>query len=241
MRNIILTVGILACAIATPAFAGDAGSTRENIGIGVGGTIGAVTGGPVGFIIGAAFGAKIGDEFHKKNTKMATLADSLATSRQQISELEEDIVALHSDIDSLGGDLQHMRAVARPELLSLLQAGIEMDLLFRTDEYKLGQTTDIRLRELATSLAAMPDIHVQLDGFADERGDAAYNQGLSARRAGYVRDILLSGGVAESRIKLAAHGESPAADDNIDSFALERKVSLTLFVEETPSFASNPD
>jgi outer membrane protein OmpA-like peptidoglycan-associated protein len=56
-----------------------------------------------------------------------------------------------------------------------------------------------------------------------------------------VRDTLISSGVAESRIKLAAHGESPAADDNIDSFALERKVSLTLFVEETPSFAANPE
>jgi outer membrane protein OmpA-like peptidoglycan-associated protein len=56
-----------------------------------------------------------------------------------------------------------------------------------------------------------------------------------------VRDILVANGVAESRIKLAAHGESPAADANVDSYALERKVSLTLFVEVAPSFASNPD
>ena len=87
----------------------------------------------------------------------------------------------------------------------------------------------------------MPDVFVKLDGFADERGNAEYNQKLSARRAAHVRDILVSNGVEESRIKLAAHGESPAIDDNIDSFAFERKVSLTLFVEESPSFASNPN
>ena len=212
-----------------------------SFGIGVGGVIGAVAGGPVGFIVGAAFGAKIGDEFHQQDTKVTTLSDSLASSKEMISELETSIDALNRDIDSLGGDLQHMRAIARPELLTLMQAGIEMDLLFRTDEDELGITTDSKLRELAVSLSTMPDIYIQLDGFADERGDAEYNQRLSARRAEHVRDVLISNGVAESRIKLAAHGESPAVDDNIDSFALERRVSLTLFVEETPSFASNPD
>jgi outer membrane protein OmpA-like peptidoglycan-associated protein len=208
---------ILACVFATPAIAAGGASKKESIGVGVGGVIGAVAGGPVGFIVGAAVGAKIGDEFHKKVTELETT------------------------IDSLGGDLQRMRQVARPELLTLMQTGIEMDLLFRTDEHVLGIGTDQRLRELAARLATMPDIRVQLDGFADERGDALYNRELSARRARHIRDILVSGGVDESRIKLQAHGESPAADDDIDSLALERKVSLTLFVEETPSFASNPD
>ncbi len=239
MRN--LTIGTLIFLIATPAMADGKTSNKESIGFGVGGVIGAVAGGPVGFIVGAAFGAKIGDEFHQQDTKVTTLSDSLANSKEKISELETSIDALNRDIDSLGGDLQRMRAIARPELLTLMQAGIEMDLLFRTDEDELGITTDSKLRELAVSLSTMPDIYIQLDGFADERGDAEYNQRLSARRAEHVRDILVSNGVAESRIKLAAHGESPAADDNIDSFALERKVSLTLFVEETPSFASNPD
>lgn len=241
MRNKFLAVGIIACLIATPAMAEGGASKKESIGVGVGGVIGAVAGGPVGFIVGAAFGARIGDEFHQKDTEVTSLSDSLASSKEKISELEISVDALNSDIDSLGGDLQHMRAIARPELITLMQAGIEMDLLFRTDEDELGISTDSKLRELATSLSTMPDVYVQLDGFADERGDTEYNQRLSARRAEHVRDILISNGVAESRIKLAAHGESPAADDNIDSFALERKVSLTLFVEETPSFASNPD
>ncbi len=239
MRNKIIVIGTLACLIAAPAMA--AASNKEGIGVGVGGVIGAIAGGPVGFVIGAAFGAKIGDEIHQKDTEITTLSDSLVNTRQKISELESTVDDLSIDIDALGGDLQHMRSIARPELITLMQAGIEMDLLFRTDEDELGITTDSKLRELATSLSTMPDVFIQLDGFADERGNAEYNQGLSARRAEHVRETLISNGVAESRIKLTAHGESPAADDDIDSFAFERKVSLTLFVEETPSFASNPD
>ena len=46
-----------------------------------------------------------------------------------------------------------------------------MDLLFRTDEAALADTTGSRLYELATTLAAMPGIRVQLDGFADELHD----------------------------------------------------------------------
>ncbi len=241
MRNKIIVIGTLTCLIAAPAMAEGGASKKESIGVGVGGVIGAIAGGPVGFVIGAAFGARIGDEFHQKDTEVTTLSDSLLSSKQMISELEISVDALNSDIDALGGDLQYMRSIARPDLVTLMQAGIEMDLLFRTDEDELGITTDSKLRELASSLSTMPGVYIQLDGFADERGNAEYNQGLSERRAAHVREILISNGVAESRIKLAAHGESPAADDNIDSFALERKVSLTLFVEETPSFASNPD
>lgn len=241
MRSKIIVISILAGLISAPAMAEGEASKTETIGVGIGGVIGAIAGGPVGLVVGAAFGAKIGDKFHQKDTEALTLSDSLVSSRQKISELESTVDELSLDIDALGGDLQHMRSIARPELLTLMQAGIEMDLLFRTDEDELGITTDSKLRELAASLATMPDVYIQLDGFADERGDAEYNQGLSARRAAHVRDTLISSGVAESRIKLAAHGESPAADDNIDSFALERKVSLTLFVEETPSFAANPE
>lgn len=241
MRNKIIAIGIIACLTATPAMAEGAASKQENIGVGVGGVIGAVAGGPVGLIVGAAVGGKIGNKFHEDGAEVTSLSASLARSKEKITELETSVDALNSDINSLGGDLQHMRAIARPELLTLMQAGIEMDLLFRTDEDELGITTDSKLRELAASLSTMPDIYIQLDGFADERGDLDYNQRLSARRAEHVRDVLISSGVDESRIKLAAHGESPAADDNIDSFAFERKVSLTLFVGQTPSFASNPN
>ncbi len=232
MRNKIILTGLIAVMAAAPAFAENA-SKEESIGVSAGAAIGVIAGGPIGLVVGAALGAKLGEEFFQRDAEIDQLSASLRGSEDRVIELERDVVAL-------GGDLQRMQQESRPELLSLLQAGIEMDLLFRTDEDVLSATTGSRLQQLAASLATMPGVFVRLDGFADERGNAAYNQRLSVRRAEHVMHVLLANGVPAARISVKAHGESPAADDNVDSFAFERKVSLTLYIEDSPSFAANP-
>lgn len=229
----ILLAGLVTTLAAAPAFA-EGSSKEEGIGVAVGAVVGGLAGGPVGIVIGAAAGAKLGDEFDQRNTEIDQLSVSLTGSTNQVSKLEQDI-------DALGGDLERMRSESRPELLALLQAGIAMDLLFRTDEHTLADSTGSRLEELARSLASMPDVYVRLDGFADERGDAGYNQELSEKRAQHVMHVLLANGVPAERISVKGHGESEAIDDDIDSFAFERKVSLTLYVGDTPSFAANPN
>lgn len=241
MHRTLLLTGIIACLAAGPAAAGNKASKQETIGVGMGAAVGALAGGPFGFVVGAAIGAKLGDEFHQKDVEVARLDSSLKISENRVTQLEGDVDSLNAGIDSLNRDLQRMQASSRPELLSLLQAGIEMDLLFRTDEHVLPPTTQARLAELSASLAAMPDLQLRLDGFADERGDSSYNHKLSVQRAEYVRQVLEENGVAPGRIKVSAHGESPAADGTPDSYALERRVSLTLFVEDTPSVAANPE
>ncbi|MDH3441872.1 MAG: OmpA family protein [Gammaproteobacteria bacterium] len=235
-----LLLGLALSLVTSPAFAADNASTEESVGVGVGAVIGGVAGGPVGFIIGAAIGAKLGDEFYERNEEVDSLSASLNGSQNQVSSLERDIAALQGEVRSKDDELQQARELAKPELLSLLKAGIEMDLLFRTDEDTLSDSTGGRLEQLAASLAANPDIQIHLDGYADERGDEIYNQDLSARRVAYVRDVLVAAGIPANRISIDAHGESAAAEQNADSFALERRVSLTLYVGETPSFASNP-
>jgi outer membrane protein OmpA-like peptidoglycan-associated protein len=239
MRNKIIIAGIVACLTAAPAFAATA-SKQEKIGVGVGATIGAVAGGPIGLMVGAAIGAKIGDDYHQQDETVDHLSTSLNRSNGQVAQLEGDIRALDGEIAGLDSEVARLKATGSPELVALLQAGIAMDLLFRTDEDVLANATGGKLQQLATTLAAMQDIQIRLDGFADERGDATYNQQLSVRRADHVRDVLLANGIPAARIQVNAHGESPALDTNVDSYALERKVSLTLYVEENPSFASNP-
>ena len=231
----------LALSLATaPAFADNKASREEGVGVGVGAVIGGVAAGPVGIILGAAVGAKLGDEFHQRNEEVDSLSASLSGSTAKISDLERNIAALQGAVRTKDDELQQMRDVARPELIAMLEAGIEMDLLFRTAEHVLSDSTSERLAQLATSLAANPDIQIRLDGYADERGDETYNQELSARRVDYVRNVLVAAGIPADRISVDAHGESAAAEQNADSFALERRVSLTLYVGDTPSFASNP-
>ncbi len=230
-----LTIATLAVILAAPtAFAATKSSKEEAIGVGSGAVIGAAAGGPVGFIIGAAIGAKLGDTIHRKNDGLASVEDSLANATNTVAFLE-------ADIDRLSGEIERLRNVARPELVSLMQAGIAMDLLFRTDEYALADTTGDRLSQMAVTLASMPDIRIQLDGFADERGDEEYNLELSEKRVKFVREQFVAAGVHPDRINVSAHGESVAQDATADSFALERRVSVKLFIGDAPSLAANPN
>jgi len=230
----------LAMSLAVGAAQAASPSTEEKAGVGVGAIVGAVAGGPVGAIVGAAVGAKIGDEFFQRNDKVDQLSASLAASESRGHSLEKNIAALNGELRGRDEALQQAREMAKPELVALLAAGIEMDLLFRTDEDVLSGVTVEKLGQLAASLVANPDIRIRLDGYADERGDEIYNQELSARRVRHVRDVLVTAGIPEARISVTAHGESPAAEQTVDSFALERRVSMTLYTGETPSFASNP-
>jgi outer membrane protein OmpA-like peptidoglycan-associated protein len=232
MRKTLSLLCCISLISAAPVYAANS-SKEENIGVGSGAIVGAIAGGPVGFIIGAAIGATVGDSLHKKSESI----DELSVSLQQSNT---DLRTLNASYESINGELEHMRRAARPELVSMLEAGIAMDLLFRTDEHVLADTTGDRLASLGGTLAAMTDIRVQLDGFADERGDETYNYNLSTQRVEFVRDQLIAAGVHPSRIQISAHGEAPAQDTSVDSYALERRVSLTLFIDDSQSVAQLP-
>ena len=235
MRTTIIAI-ITAAAVlfSVPAAAAEKSHRNQNIGVSSGAVIGAIAAGPVGAIVGAAIGAKVGDKFDDKNVQIAGLETDVDYSSGQVARLE-------SDLDELGAELDRLNDLARPELLDLMQAGIEMDLLFRTDEAVVADTTGVRLATLAGTLARMDDVRIQLDGFADERGDEAYNKSLSERRVQFIRDQFVAAGVHPERIRTAAHGESVAQDDTLDSFALERRVSVRLFIDDSPSLAANPN
>lgn len=235
MRTTIIAITAAVFVLfAVPSQAAGKPSRQESIGVGSGAVIGAIAGGPVGLIVGAAIGAKVGDTMHQKNERIDNLRVSMASSANTVVRLE-------NDVDGLSGEIERLQTVARPELVSLLQAGIAMDLLFRTDEAVLADTTGDRLAQLAGTLAGMSDIHIQLDGFADERGDADYNQALSERRVRFIRDQFIAAGVHPDRINVSAHGESAAQDETLDSYALERRVSVKLFIGNAPSLAANPN
>ena len=239
MRRTISVITALSLATMAPIAAQAAMSKQEKIGVGSGAIVGVAAAGPVGLIVGAAVGAYLGDKANRKNEEIESLSAELAASRSDVVSLERDLRRMDRNLDALSAELQQRDS--SPEVARLLQAGIAMDLLFRTDESVLVDTTGSRLHELGTTVAAMPDIRVQLDGFADERGDELYNQKLSEQRVNFIRDQLVAAGVDASRITATAHGESPAQDDTVDSYALERRVSLRLYTDDVTSFAANPE
>ena len=236
MKNAtIVTTAILASAlIVSPLTAAQAQASREEtLGVGAGGLVGAAAGGPIGFIVGAAIGAKIGDSFHRRNERIDTLSADLDASHDTIGDLELDIAAMAEE-------LAYIEQVSYPELTRLLEAGVSMDLLFRTDEHVLPASTSERFAAFGERLATMPNVQLNLDGFADPRGASDYNQRLSAQRVEQVRGLLIAAGVSPERITTAAHGETEAQDRSPDSLALERRVSVTLSVAGEASLAANP-
>ena len=69
-------------------------------------------------------------------------------------------------------------------------------------------------------LEVKPDAHLILEGHADPRGSAAYNQALSERRVGSTKAFLVSHGVAEDHIEVKAFG----AQHNLSSDEVKQSV-----------------
>jgi len=84
-------------------------------------------------------------------------------------------------------------------------------------------------------LEAKPDAHLVLEGHADIRGAAAYNQALSERRVARVKNFLIEQGVPEGDIETKAFGSQQnltleevkdSIDKNSDLTTEERKRAL---------------
>jgi outer membrane protein OmpA-like peptidoglycan-associated protein len=56
----------------------------------------------------------------------------------------------------------------------------------------------------------------------------------------FVRNLFVASGVHPARISTSAHGEAVAQAPDADSYALERRVSVKLFIDDAQSLASNP-
>ncbi len=82
---------------------------------------------------------------------------------------------------------------------------------------------------LATYMKANPGARAELIGYADEIGNAQYNEQLSERRAKKVYDILLSAGIEESRLEHRGAGVDDSVDRNsADARQLVRRVTFKL-------------
>jgi outer membrane protein OmpA-like peptidoglycan-associated protein len=84
------------------------------------------------------------------------------------------------------------------------------------------------LDEAIATLQREGTITIVAEGHTDNRGTDAYNENLSLRRASAVRDYLIAGGIAPSRIQIQGFGESRpvASNDTDDGRAQNRRVEL---------------
>jgi outer membrane protein OmpA-like peptidoglycan-associated protein len=107
---------------------------------------------------------------------------------------------------------------------------LSQDLLFATNSTTVSSRSQNELFTVATSLNRYPNTTVNVIGHTDNLGDAAFNQGLSERRAGAVANILLAGGVATSRVRAIGAGENQPIASNLNASGrqMNRRVEIVI-------------
>ena len=107
---------------------------------------------------------------------------------------------------------------------------LSQDLLFATGSTAVSAVSQNELFIVANSLNRFPNTTVNVIGHTDNVGDAAFNQGLSERRAQAVSSILINGGVAPSRIRAIGAGENNPIASNLNASgrALNRRVEIII-------------
>ena len=111
-----------------------------------------------------------------------------------------------------------------PQAQRIVLRGVQFDL----DKADIRPDAAVILEEAANQLGQVSGARVSVGGHTDSSGSDAYNQSLSERRAGSVRDYLVEKGVDAGRLSTAGYGESQPVADNAtaEGRALNRRVEL---------------
>ena len=87
-------------------------------------------------------------------------------------------------------------------------------IMFNNNSAVLTKNSYPAIRELADSLKTNPDMNLLIEGHTDNTGEPAYNMELSLERANAVKKVLLSLGIAESRILVKGYGDTRPVAEN---------------------------
>jgi outer membrane protein OmpA-like peptidoglycan-associated protein len=104
------------------------------------------------------------------------------------------------------------------------------DVLFKTGSFELMPAARERLAKVSGIVLAYPSLHLQVEGHTDSIGTDDYNQALSEKRAGAVRDYLVQEGISADAIKALGFGKTEpiASNDTPEGRQQNRRVELVL-------------
>lgn len=129
--------------------------------------------------------------------------------------------------DSVGKELQEKI------LLEPVAPGnrIRLDnIYFEFNKARLRRDAFPELNRLTQFLKQYPDIHIQIAGFTDNLGTAAYNLKLSQARARAVVDYLVAKGISTKRLSYKGFGNThPLSDNNTEAGrAMNRRTEIII-------------
>jgi len=110
---------------------------------------------------------------------------------------------------------------------SNVRHGQFQSIYFDFDSQTVRASETGKIEEIASAMKESSS-EIIIAGFTDERGTGEYNRGLGDRRAGAVRESLISQGVGANRIQTVSFGlEMPAAaGHNETAWAKNRRAEI---------------
>lgn len=112
---------------------------------------------------------------------------------------------------------------------------ITLNIQFDTNKYVVKDIYFGELARFARVLKNHPDLKITLEGHTDNTGHAESNLELSRKRAGSVKDHLVSQGIDASRIEVQGHGQGRPIADNAteEGKRKNRRTDATIEYEKT--------
>jgi peptidoglycan-associated lipoprotein len=104
-------------------------------------------------------------------------------------------------------ELTEEEIFAKMSLDELNKKGVLSDVFFALDSTELTQESRASLQKNVEYMKRWTSTKVMVEGHADSRGTNEYNLALAERRAGSVRDYLVSLGITADRVTIVSKGE----------------------------------
>lgn len=241
-KTLIASAITLTLLTANPVAAADkpAYKKEEGIGFGTGLLTGALVGGPLGAVVGAIGGVFIGHSVGADEEVIALRSETEA-QRLALNELDKENRSLLVKVEMAANNERQLKQVSYQQQMSgQSEHGLMMAFQFRSGSAEVESLYLSQLQKLARALKQLPDMHIDLAGYADSRGEEKNNLSLSQQRAEAIKQQLVTLGVNEERLQTRAMGEvAPGAVESFESNFFDRRVVLTLTPAKTNMAAMN--
>lgn len=117
-------------------------------------------------------------------------------------------------------------------------ARVELMVNFDYDKSDVKSEYFDEIQEVTDFMKQYSDVVIELEGHTDSRGDDAYNQGLSERRAAAVRQVMIDRfDISRARITSSGLGESqPVATNDTNAGRADNRRVMTVIIKTLQNY-----